>query len=69
VTNVLHAGGYGRVGATVQIKAVLLWNRYVKILAHLTGRNEALKGDNLASFVLSQRPSSGKSLLTLLTDQ
>jgi hypothetical protein len=32
-SNLLRAGGYGRVGTTALIKAVLVLNRYVKILA------------------------------------
>jgi hypothetical protein len=31
-TNLLDAGGYGRVATTVQIKAVLLCNRYLENL-------------------------------------
>jgi hypothetical protein len=43
-TNLLHAGGYGRVAITALIKAVLLCNRYVKNIGlcpirwrHVTG--------------------------------
>jgi hypothetical protein len=36
-TNLLDAGGYGRVATTVQIKAVLLCNRYL-INLHSAGR-------------------------------
>ena len=36
--NLLRAGGYGRVAITVQIKAVLLPNRYLMILRHIWPR-------------------------------
>jgi hypothetical protein len=36
--NPLRAGGYGRVAITVQIKAVLLPNRYLVILRHIRSR-------------------------------
>jgi hypothetical protein len=68
-TNVLLAGGYGRVATTVQIKAVLLCNRYVEISAHLTGPIDALRVDNSARFVFSPRPATRKGLLALVTDQ
>ena len=55
-TNVLHAGGYGRVAITAQIKAVLLSNRYVNISPLSTSaRGRACKGDNLRRIVFVER--------------
>jgi hypothetical protein len=63
------AGGYGRVGTTVQIKAVLLCNRYVKISPHPAGHVGTRKVDNSTDFVFSDVLATRKSLLALLTDQ
>jgi hypothetical protein len=63
------AGGYGRVGETLQIKAVLLWNRYVKISLRLGRYIGARRGDNSAEIVFPRALATRKSLLALLTDQ
>jgi len=53
----------------VLIKAVLLSNRYVKILALLTCGIAAPRPDNMTLFVLSTVPATAESLLALLTDR
>jgi hypothetical protein len=41
-TNLLDAGGYGRVATTAQIKAVLLCNRYLENLRSAGGAGQRL---------------------------
>ena len=53
----------------MQIKAVVLCNRYVKIWALPARDNDTPGVDNSARFVFYRRPATGKGLLTLLTDQ
>ena len=53
----------------MQIKAVLLCNRYVKISARLTRRIDAHRVDTPARFVFSRPLATRWGLLTLLTDQ
>src|SRR5690349_1697186 len=52
---------------TALIKAALLCNRYVNILARLVARIEMLEVDISTRFVFSHRPAAEKSLLALLT--
>jgi len=53
----------------VQIKAVLLHNRYVKISLGPGGRIRTRKVDNLREFVFPRLLATENSLLALLTDQ
>jgi hypothetical protein len=54
-TNFLHAGGYGRVAITAQIKAVLLRNRYIKKI----GCRATADDTSAASFGGRPRPRHG----------
>jgi hypothetical protein len=62
-SNLLRAGGYGRVGTTVQIKAVLLSNRYVEIFGP-DGRAQPRRPPRRA--VSDENPSVAREIKSLL---
>ena len=61
--NLLRAGGYGRVAITVQIKAVLLPNRYLTILRHIWPRGPSSTRGRGATVEKPADQPLGRSLL------